>query len=803
MLVDGLHRRAMQRWEQAAMAQADALLQSARMAASRGDYERVERIVTEMIGLEPHLNTETLKTRKQEAQALVGQIQDVEQQLNQLVADAGLARVRGDLAEAERLARQGLVLRPGHKPAQQALDGVLALVVNNAFRTAEDALVAADDQRLHTGRDILEQQRQFVSEISEPPMRKKLNDRLEELLTQTKRAIERGNEAKEQERQARALIEKAQQQALQERFADALATLAQARPLDPHNDQIDLRENEARAAWAESLRRRAREFMEAAPPHPAAALECLDTLREIGMEDVASVDLRRRAEWQTSKERGLAALRQGAIDEAIEALKRADLSDAESKAALCEARCKEAQRLMSQSRWGLALEVLQQIDSDGQEVLELISRARSEQLLDQAQGFFKVKVFDGAEAKLREAEREQLSDLPARIEQMREQINVARTVFRKVQSLQQRAQDQYRHYRTYNDTDSLEEAIHTLEEALELRDLPLEDQQRDTVEKLRAEYQQQYQDLVLAERSRLLTIGDQALQDERITRIPDAIRSYVTALELSPRHQDNEAINRLEQVREHVRHTRDKLTDETFTLLNLRGIRSAPRGVRLADVQEVLSKLEQAQEIDGEQHRGLNDALLAVREAIRACEAAEIDLRAARAHWVAARQSGDIEFHEATLDLQRALRYFEGVTYIHIDLDRSNPVSLIQQINADRETQRQIANSMAATTNALAQQEIEAAATSFAELARSEEAAHTTTLALVERTPGLTPPEALSERYPGQHQVLRALGHMVEELMILERDAPDVMELRDMIRRRTAYQRLLERLDRDNRFGLR
>jgi hypothetical protein len=803
MLVESLFRRSMQRWERVAITRADALLHAARIASSRGDYDQVERTVAEMIALEPHLDSDGLRERKAQAQELVGQIQQSEQRLGQFVADSGLARVRGDLAEAERLAREALVLRPGHKPAQQALDSVLTLLVSNSFRNAEDALAAPEDQRLQGCRDMLELQRQNVSEIAELPARKKLLDRLEDQLAQIKRALERLHDARDQEQRARGLLEKAQQQAEQERYADALATLGSARELDPLNSQIDVLENELRAAWADSLRRRAREFMEAAPPHPAAALECLNALRDLGMEDVGSTDLRRRAAWQTSKERGLTLLRQGAIEDAVEALKQTDLSDPESRAALADARCKEAQRLMNQSRWSPALEVLQQVDRSNAEAQALISRARAELLLDQAQGFFTVKVFDGAEGKLREAEREPLEDLPARIELMREQINVARTVFRRVQSLQQRAQDQFRRYRAHNDVDSLLEAIRTLDEALELRDLPVEDQQREALQKLRTEYQQHHQDRVLAERTRLISIGDEALKEERIVRIPDAIRSYTTALELSPTHQDSEAMVRLEQAREHLRHTRDKLADEAFSLLNLRGVGSTQRGIQLADVQALLVRIEEAQQVDGEQHRGLSDALLALREAARACEAADIDLRTARTHWLAARQNGDSEFHDATLDIQRALRYFEGVTYIHTDLDRNNPESLVRQLNVDREIQRQIANAAGTTAQALERQDVEVAAAAFVELARAEEVAHTTTAALAERIPGLVLPQTPAERYPVQYHFLRNLVGTVQDLMRQEQEAPAVAELRELIRRRTACQRLLERLDRDNRFGLR
>src|SRR4029079_17169155 len=155
------------------------------------------------------------------------------------------------------------------------------------------------------------------------------------------------------------------------------------------------------------------------------------TRREIDLEDTASIELRRRADWQANTARGIGYLHQGAFADAIELLKQGDLADATTRNALNEARCQEAQRLMQLGRWTSALEILQQIGGDDAQVLALSSRARAEYLIDQAKGFLDVKVFGGAEGKLIEAEHEQLPELTARIRQLREQIGTARNVFRK------------------------------------------------------------------------------------------------------------------------------------------------------------------------------------------------------------------------------------------------------------------------------------------------------------------------------------------------------------------------------------
>lgn len=799
-LVEGLRRRAMQRWEQATLARANGLLQAARMAASRGEYEKIEKLVAELLGIEPHLETAALTQCKQQAHEMLKEIHALEEYLQQLVNDSGLARVHGRMEEAEQRAREALVLRPGYQPAQQALENTLVILVNNALRQAHDALTTPDEQRLQIARDALELQHQHLDEIRDALVRQPLSERLAQTLSQLKQVLDQRYAIHAREQQAQALIEQAGQQALQERFADALATLDQARALAPQHPRLVTEENHVRAGWAETLRQRARAFIDADPPHPAAALECLATLREIGMEDTASIELWRRADWQASIQSGLALLHQGAFAQAIEVLKQGDLADAATRSALTEARCQEAQRLMQLGRWTPALEILQQIGGDDPEVLALSSRARAEYLIDQAKGFLDVKVFGGAESKLIEAEREPLPELAGRIAQLRDQINTARNVFRKAQGLQQRAQDQYQRFRSYSNPSDLLEAIHTLDQALELRDLPEEDHQREGIQKLRDDYQQRYQDLVLAERTRLMSEGDAALQTEQLERIPEAIQRYGAVLELAPHQPDTEALGRLERARQLLRHGRDKLVDEAGLLLNLRGARNSQRGIRLADVQSLIARCTRAQQLAPETHRALNEALLALQEAARACETADTDIQAARALWAAARREGSADFSEIDHALQRAVRYFEGMTYIHAELDRSSPTGLMRQITAHRDMQRVVATASAAVANALVRADGDAAAAAFAELARAEEAFQATSAALAG---GASAPETIAERYPQQHAVLSTLAEQIREHMQREREAPDVQQLREIIQQRILLQRLLERLDREDRFGLR
>ena len=194
--------------------------------------------------------------------------------------------------------------------------------------------------------------------------------------------------------------------------------------------------------------------------------------------------------------------------------------------------------------------------------------------------------------------------------------------------------------------------------------------------------------------------------------------------------------------------------------------------------------------------------LLALQEAARAYETADTDVQAARALWAAARREGSADFSEIDHALQRAVRYFEGMTYIHSELDRSNPDGLMRQITANREIQRVMVAADAAVASALARSDNEAAASAFAELARAEETVYST-VALAGIPAGANAPETLAERYPHQYAILNSLAEQIKDHMQREHEAPDVQQLREIIQQRIVLQRLLERLDRDNRFGLR
>src|SRR4051794_15489973 len=116
--------------------------------------------------------------------------------------------------------------------------------------------------------------------------------------------------------------------------------------------------------------------MDATPPNPTAALVSLKTLREQDMKDIASAEMRRRAEQLSLKERGLLAFQKGDFAGAITALALADMSDQEVKGCLREARRKEALRLSGLSRWSDALEVLEQTDITEPGFPALLSRVR-------------------------------------------------------------------------------------------------------------------------------------------------------------------------------------------------------------------------------------------------------------------------------------------------------------------------------------------------------------------------------------------------------------------------------------------
>jgi hypothetical protein len=114
---------------------------------------------------------------------------------------------------------------------------------------------------------------------------------------------------------------------------------------------------------------------------------------------------------------------------------------------------------------------------------------------------------------------------------------------------------------------------------------------------------------------------------------------------------------------------------------------------------------------------------------------------------------------------------------------------------------RVVVAASAAVANALARSDNEAATAAFADLARAEETVYATTAALSGLPGDAGAPPA--ERYPHQYAILSSLAEQIKDYMQREREAPDVQQLREVIQQRIALQRLLERLDRDNRFGLR
>ena len=805
-MVDDLERRARQYWERDTLARADLLLEAARTALSRGDDAQVEQQASALIALEPQLQTPALDERRQQARELLAQLRQEAERLARLVEAARQARARGKLPEAERLAREALALRPGYAPAQQVLDDLLYTQVKAALRSAEDALAAPSEERLQASRSALELQRNHVGEIHEVRRQKKLLDDIEDTLTRIKRKLDELRQHAARRQQAQALLISARDLALEDRYSEALDKLNQARELDGGLVDLDRSEQEIRDDWARFLKRRAAEFMDATPSNPTAALEQLNTLRDQRMEDAASIDLRRRAEQLAHREQGLTALRRGDFGAAIAALEQADLTDAEVRNHLREARRKEAQRLMASDSWSAALQILSQTDSNESGFPALISRCRAEMLLAEAQTHLHARTFDRARACLNEAEREPLSDVQERIATLRKQIDTDEALVQRVQTLQQEAEAAVQRFEAHHNRAELLSAIRTLDQALQLPDLRAGDSLRTEVQQRRDALQRRYQSNVADERQRLLDEADQALKAGAIDRLPHARKCYEHVLALAPNRQDAEASAGLERVQQQIRKLRDQLVDEVHLLLNTRQTQPGQRGIRPVEVNRLIEQVEAAQKLDSTPYQELNAALTLLVEARRACEAAENDLHTARVHWAAARQQGQTEYRDAEQDLERALRHFDRRTYVHIELDRNSLESLDRQMKADREAQQKIASSTATIRGLLSKSEYEeqtAASTTFGELARAEEIVCETTSALAGRgIPGVSMPRTLAERAPQQYRLLSDLAGEINSLLQREREAEQPLALRDLIRRREARQRLLTTLDPQNRFGL-
>jgi phage FluMu protein gp41 len=805
-LINDLHQRAQQRWGQEVTAQGNKWLLDAQAAIHRSAYAEAQRIISDIVGLEPHLQTEDMQEIRQKAHALLNDMGAAEKEFNDVITRAGQALNHGDYGGAERMVKDVLARRPGYDPARKLLDTIYTNQVNEALRKAETALVSSSQRELEAcQQELLTVQSRYVGQISTPMSSRKLGERVDTTLAQLKRASERLRQAATREHEAHEMIDKARMQAQQDDFSTALSTLGRARELMPLNNQIDLLETEIRADWATFLKRQAREFLDMMPPNAASAMKMLDTLHGIGMEDAVSIELRRQADRLYVKEQGVTALIQGNFREAIDALMRADLTDPEVNNKLREARRREISRLLNLSRWHEALDILQQVDSTEAGFIGQFHRASGEALLAEAEELLANKQFTLAGTKLDEARQNPLADIQERAAALYNQIGASQTTFRQVQTLRQQAEAYYTQYQNTNNIDDVLRAIRELDQILDLpvTKLPIDDQQRIEIQELRNTYQRLHTDAMHSIRASLRAEAQQALQESSFEQLHQARQCYLKLQSLSPDQHDPEATRGLEQVRQKLRERRDALAEAASNLLNLRQKLGTIRSVKPAELHDMLQQVEEARaatDIDPDNHQELNKIHTELKDAVVLFDDVSKQLNALRARWAQARRQDDGRIDDILLSLDSIEGLFRSYPYQHHDLHSANVDNLRDQMKRDQGARSQIREAVIDIERALNQHDLTQVAARFDTLRKAED----TTSKISQMLEGgdISHHSNFAHRYPQQSQVLQLLAERITDLLRREEIEPEPAELRTLMAQREALQNLYKRLDPDDRAGL-
>lgn len=854
-LVDNLFRQANERWSEETHARADQLLAMARAAHNQGDQEQVQHLASEVIGLEPHLQTETIKHYREEARKLLESVGAEERRFMDLVNRAGQSHAHREFDEAGRLLREVLNLRPEHKPARKMLDEVHASVINASLRDTDHTLSSPTEQGLTACRTALNTHRRSLGEISNRNTRRGLEARIDETLSQIERALQRLRDREEEAKRLRELLDQAGQQASLRRFPEALETLGEAENLSPHNPEIENQRMELFEDWALQLKSQARSHLD--NRNPSAAREALDKLVEIGVKDPSTVEMHRQARSQVYKEQGKGCLGRDDYRGAIQAFLEANPHDPEVITDLRTARHKEAHRLLDQGQWEEVLDVLQQVDATDPRFSGLFLRARAELtlkraneaitdqdfevaatyldeatsvsladiqdrvtttrhrlkearadlLLAQVEDAIDARDFESATRKLRAVEQMTLKTAEDRVASLQTQLNTVQKAHGVVQDDEREAEEYYQRFQQTRRTSDLLEAIRTLNKALNRPELSGEAMSmlRASLEKRRTEYQAGLTD----ERSNLLKKARHSLAKETVQGLQEAYRQYQEVLALSPHRYDPDAEDGIQEVRQKLQDMRRDLDKRTSALLNLDGPAGQPRGIRpeevenlLRDITEVQDATRNIQDDDLQAQRELSKAQTEVEEAHKALKKAENALDTTCTLWIEQRQRGKANFTQLRTNFQDITKYFEAHKYTHLELDWSRAEHIIRRLDTDRDAYQQMGKSLDVCYKALEKNETDAVVSHFHELAQSEEIILTNTNALANRVKTLQVPQTISERYPRQNEVLSHLAERIEKLTRQEKEALSIEVLRQTIQQKKSLLSLFETLDRDNRFGL-
>lgn len=806
MLVDSLLTRAQSKWERKVLVEADALLAQLETAFSQGEFSRVEQLADKVLKLEPQLKSDELENRKEKANAILKRLRESEEELKRLVQESRRAYSR-DIADAIRLAREALAIRPADKKAQKAFDRALETSIKRLIQAADSSINERDKSKLEAAQTTLAEQQNHVGEIHKGTSQTQLNRRLTRRIERIGEVLAELKKEQEDREEAARVLERCQEQIANEQYPEADKLLAEARQLDPKNIELDEIEKLLRDGWIDHEKEQARRFLAINKPNlrpnVKAAIECLDTLHNIlRFEDETTINYRRQANLLQAKEDGLKLKEQGKWVKAIAQLEQADLTDREVKEALRECRRNEAQRLITQRDWQKALDILANVEANDPEFKRLVNRAQAEWSLEQADAARAKKEFELAEQELNKAEQQDVDDenLKKRLSQLRARVTAERKTFDKVNNYRRNATSSYARYEMSKDRRELRKAIEELDNVLALpeSELPTNDVQRREVAQLRADYSQRYEQVIQRERTRLLEEGDRALQQERFD---DAIQYYSDVLKLQPNSRDLDAEQKLKTARQELSKWRQRLADEASKLLNKGQRQGNKRAIKPDDVTALLSQLQAAQAMDHEVHQNLNQAVIYIIKAQTALSAAESELSRIRQVWIDARSRDHFDFRATEHLFTQADKLFEAHTYQHDELDRNSPSSLRARFKADQNAHQKIETTSQECKTALGQKDRETLQASFNNLKGAEEEVR-------EITTVLQPDHAMSlsteaERYPKQLEVVRLISRQIKELERQEKDASTIDKLRTTHQQTKQLRTFLEELDPDDRFGLR
>ncbi|NJL53989.1 hypothetical protein HC928_01710 [bacterium] len=801
-LITNLRERIMTGWENATATTLNAHLVDIQAMIARHDPPAsIDAKIVEAIQLEPNLQTDRIESLRTAIKGAQQAAQQAQQRLNEQLEAVTRNRTAGNLAQAEQEIRAILVQHGTNERAKQLLYDILTDHIRKTLGNADEAL---QTRATATVEACLKQLAEIESKLGELPAeqqqrwRTQCNERKEDL----ERHLKKLRQQEQSLSKAKDLIEQATTAAQDRDFGRALERLQEAEKTDPTlRDTIEKQCSQIRADWRRMLKRGIENALEQADPDLTIAQAYLKTLGDEKLHDLDTTALSTRVKQLVQLKQAEQHVARGEYEQALAIFNQLDVSDTAIKSKYQQCLKAAAQRKVESRSWQEALDLLQKAQPSDPDVSLLGAQCRGEIALAEATRLLRTKEFSASREQLAMAEKEVFGDIQERARQLRQQLDTTQTTFENIKNLEDRAQQLQRVYSTSGDRNKLKEAIGLLDQALAQPDLAIDDEQRRELQARRDEYWSTYTGETATERQDRLDKAEQALRAETIEGIEHAYQYYGDVLTLNP--DDTEAKRGKERVRTTLRTLRNTLVERTRQLLNIGGI--GQRGVHPTAIAQLIQEVERAQrqpDIEPQPHSEINKALEELKAAQLLCHQAETDLSAARTRWAQERARGGSDFHSVELDLARARERFRTHPYIHVELDNSSPDSLTERIKADLKARQEVARIVGEIEALLQAEPRNTLQKTFQLLTEAEESVYRTTIWIAEQT-NQPRPQNNRERYPHQARILAKIDQDIQESRRLEQDAPTIADMRAYRSEYTELDRLLEKLDPDNRFTFR